>query len=90
LGLGRVLGVVTQNPTFSGFVTQKKTQYPKILGIHTQYYTQYYTQYPKLSIHTNSCTQQFWVLGKVLGMNTQNFWLQLHVCMDNILHNLHN
>jgi hypothetical protein len=41
LGLGRVLGVATQNPTFSGFDTQKNTQYPKILDIHTQYYTQY-------------------------------------------------
>jgi hypothetical protein len=53
LGLGRVLGVATQNsthtqnPTFSGFDTQKIP-------------------------------------------NTQKFWVQLFVCMDNILHNLHN
>ncbi len=33
LGLGRVLGVATQNSTH--------TQNPKILGFHTQYYTQY-------------------------------------------------
>ncbi len=35
-------------------------------------------------------TQHFQVLIPKKIPNTQNFWLQLYVCMDNILYNLHN